>query len=126
VDTSTDPTNPTLLRQVAGLSQTAAQQTLATQIIGFKVGAVLFDNTTTDTPSYCFDSTMYDPTCPNNTTSNPLYANNYTVVRSVMVSLVGRTNPNPSPTYVFRNTFDQGPYEIQGVSVIVNPRNMGF
>jgi prepilin-type N-terminal cleavage/methylation domain-containing protein len=126
VDTSTDPTNPTLLRQVAGLTQTTAQQTLATQIIGFKVGAVLFDNTTTDTPSYCFDSTMYDPTCPNNTTSNPLYANNYTVVRSVMVSLVGRTNPNPSPTYVFRNTFDQGPYEIQGVSVIVNPRNMGF
>jgi prepilin-type N-terminal cleavage/methylation domain-containing protein len=126
VDITTDPNNPTLLRQVAGITQTTSQQALATQVIGFKVGATLFDNTVTDTASYCFDSTLYDTTCPNNTTTNPLYANNYTVVRSVMVSLVGRTNPNPSPTYVFRNTFDQGPYEIQGVSVIVNPRNMSF
>jgi prepilin-type N-terminal cleavage/methylation domain-containing protein len=125
VDTTTDPTNPTLLRQVPTLSQTTTQQQLATQIIGFKIGAVLFDGGVTDSPTYCFDSSQYDANClaP---ASPPIYQYNYTVVRSVMVSLIGRTNPNPSPSYVFRNTFDSGPYEIQGVSVIINPRNMSF
>jgi hypothetical protein len=125
VDSATDPTNPTLLRQVAGLAQTTAQQALATQIIGFKIGAVLFDGGTTDTPTYCFDSSQYDPNCLAPGTP-PAYQFNYTVVRSVMVSLIGRTNPNPAPTYVFRNTFDGGPYEIQGVSAIINARNMSF
>ena len=125
VDTSTDPNNPTLLRQVATLSQTTAQQTLATQVIGFKVGAVLFEGGTSDSPTYCFDSSQYDTNCLS-PASPPSYKYNYTVVRSVMVSLVGRTNPNPAPTYVFRNTFDGGPYEVQGVSVVINPRNMSF
>jgi prepilin-type N-terminal cleavage/methylation domain-containing protein len=125
VDTTTDPNNPTLLRQVATLAQTTAQQTLATQVIGFKIGAVLFEGGTTDSPTYCFDSSQYDSNClaPG---SPPNYKYNYTVIRSVMVSLIGRTNPNPAPTYVFRNTFDSGPYETQGVSVVINPRNMSF
>jgi type II secretory pathway pseudopilin PulG len=126
VDTATDGTNPTLLRQVAGLTQTQAQQTLATQVLGFKIGAVLFEGGTTDSPTYCFDNTQYDTNCLSPVNTPPNYANNYTVIRSVMVSLIGRTNPNPSPTYRFRNTFDQGPYEIQGVSVVINPRNMSF
>ena len=127
VDITTDATNPSLLRQVAGLAQTTAQQTLATQIIGFKIGASLFDNaTSTDTPTYCFDSSQYDPTCRNPTFNPPAYAYNYMVVRSIMVSLIGRTNPNPGPQYVFRNTFDGGPYEIQGVSAVMNPRNMSM
>jgi prepilin-type N-terminal cleavage/methylation domain-containing protein len=126
VDTSTDPTNPTLLRQVATLSQTTAQQTLATQVIGFKIGAVLFEGGSSDSPTYCFDSSQYDTNCLSPTSTPPKYQYNYTVVRSVMVSLVGRTNPNPAPTYVFRNTFDGGPYEVQGVSVVINPRNMSF
>ncbi len=115
----TNPSNPTLLRQVAGTSQTTAQQTLATQIIGFKIGASLFNNVNdTDTTTYSFDASSY-----NNGSSVPY---NYTLVRSVMVSLIGRTNPNPDPTYVFRNTFDSGAYEIQGVSVVINPRNMSM
>jgi prepilin-type N-terminal cleavage/methylation domain-containing protein len=118
VDLST-PTNPTLLRKVAGQTQTIAQQTLATQIIGFKIGASLFNNVSdTDTTTYSFDASTY-----NNGTSVPY---NYTLVRSVMVSLIGRTNPNPGPSYVFRNSFDSGPYEVQGVSVVVNPRNMSM
>jgi prepilin-type N-terminal cleavage/methylation domain-containing protein len=126
VDTTTDPNNPTLLRQVAGLTQTQAQQTLATQVLGFKIGAVLFEGGTTDSPTYCFDNTKYDTNCLTPVNTPPNYANNYTTIRSVMVSLIGRTNPNPSPTYKFRNTFDSGPYEIQGVSVVINPRNMSF
>lgn len=126
VDTTTNSNNPALLRTVAGLTQTTAQQTLATQVIGLKIGAVLFEGGTTDSPTYCFDSTQYDSNCLSPTSTPPSYKNNYTVVRSVMVSLVGRTNPNPGPSYVFRNTFDSGPYEIQGVSVVINPRNMSF
>jgi prepilin-type N-terminal cleavage/methylation domain-containing protein len=125
VDTTTDPNNPTLLRQVATLSQTTAQQALATQIIGFKIGAILFEGGSTDSASYCFDSSQYDSNCLAPGTP-PNYQYNYTVVRSVMVSLIGRTNPNPGPAYVFRNTFDGGPYETQGVSVVINPRNMAF
>jgi prepilin-type N-terminal cleavage/methylation domain-containing protein len=114
-----DPTNPTLTRTIAGVTQTLSQKTLATQIIGFKVGVSLFNNTTdTDTTIYNFDAATYD-----NGSSVPY---NYTLVRSVMVSLVGRTKPVTDPTYKFRNTFDQGRYEIQGVSVVVNPRNMSM
>jgi prepilin-type N-terminal cleavage/methylation domain-containing protein len=116
----TTPTNPALLRIVAGQSgATVATETLATQIIGFKLGASLFNNITDlDATTYFFDASTY-----NNGSSIPY---NYTMLRSVMVSLIGRTNPNPDPTYVFRNTFDNGPYQIQGVSLVVNPRNMSM
>jgi len=114
--------NPALLRIVAGLSgQTTATETLATQIIGFKVGASLADSSG-DTTTYCFNSATWDPGCPTASTSGDAY--NYPMVRTVMVSLIGRTNPSADPTYVFRNSFDGGPYQIQGVTVIVNPRNM--
>jgi prepilin-type N-terminal cleavage/methylation domain-containing protein len=116
---STDPTNPTLTRTVAGTVQTLSQKTLATQIIGFKIGVSLFNNTTdTDTTTYSFDASSY-----NNGNSVPY---NYTLVRSVMVSIIGRTKPTTSPTYVFRNSFDNGAYEIQGVSTVINPRNMSM
>jgi len=115
----TTPSNPTLLRTVAGQTQTISQQTLATQIIGFKIGASLFNNVNdTDTTTYGFDASSY-----NNGSSVPY---NFTLVRSVMVSLIGRTNPNPGPNYVFQNSFDGGNYEIQGVSVVINPRNMSM
>lgn len=118
----TNPNNPALLRIVAGLSgQTTATETLATQIIGFKIGASLLDGSG-DTTTYCFDSSKWDAGCPTAATTGDAF--NYPMVRTIMVSLIGRTNPNPDPTYVFRNTFDGGPYEIQGVTVIVNPRNM--
>jgi len=114
-----NPSNPVLTRTVTGLSQTLSQKTLATQVIGFKLGASLFNNTTdTDTTTYSFDAGNYD-------NGSPVHYN-YTLVRSIMVSLIGRTNPNPDPSYTFRNSFDNGPYEIQGVSVVINPRNMSM
>ncbi len=122
----TTPSNPTLLRQVAGTSQTISQQTLATQIIGFKLGATLFNSALEDdTATYCFDSSQYDPNCVT-PSSPPQYAYNYTVIRSVMISLIGRTTPVTDPTYKFRNSFDGGAYQIQGVSVVINPRNMSM
>ena len=49
---------------------------------------------------------------------------NYSLIRSVQIQLIGRTDPNPDPTYIYRNGFDGGPYQIQSVSVVVNPRNL--
>ena len=91
----TNPANPVLTRTVAGATQTLSQKTLATQIIGLKIGASLFNNTLdTDTTTYSFDSSSY-----NNGTAVPY---NYTLVRSIMVSLIGRTAPTTDPNYVFR------------------------
>ena len=105
----TTPTNPALTRTVAGTTQTLAQTTLATQVVGLKIGVSLFNNTTdTDTTTYGFDASNYN--------NGSAVAYNYTLVRSVMVSLIGRTNANVNPTYVFRNTFDGGACEILGVS----------
>ncbi len=116
VDIST-PSDPKLRRTVlvAGATPSANGVTLAEQVIGFKVGASLVSGTT-DTSTYNFDASTFG--------SGSGY--DFTVVRSVMVSIIGRTTPNPDPTYVFRNTFDSGPYEVQGTSVVVNPRNMSM
>lgn len=123
-----NPSNPTLTRTVAGVAQTLSQKTLATQIIGFKIGASLFNSTTdTDSTTYCFDAKKYDSNCPGIADgSSGAWTYNYTLVRSLMISLIGRTKPVTDPTYVFRNSFDSGAYEIQGVSVVVNPRNMSM
>jgi hypothetical protein len=122
VDTTTDPTNPTLRRQnLVGLAATplcASGTALANQIIGFKVGAtVTASSAGNDLNVYNFNSQTFG-TGPN--------GNDYTQIHSVMVSMIGRTTPNPDPSYLFRNTFDGGPYQIQGASVVVNPRNMNF
>ena len=114
VDTTTDSTNPTLKRTLlTGTTTTASGVPLVNQIIGFKIGASLPGSAT---GVYYFDSSNY----PN----PPASPYNYPAIRSVMVSLVGRTNPNLSNPFV--NSFDGGHYQIQGVSVVVTPRNSLF
>ncbi len=107
VDTS-DPTNPKLVR-----TQAKSSSVVSEQIIGFKVGASLWNNSAgTSSNDYYFDASTY--------------TYDYTLVRSVRVSLIGRTAPAKDPNYKFRNTFDGGPYQIQSVSVVVNPRNLSM
>jgi len=114
----TNTADPQLVRQTLGYGGNTS--VLADQIIGFKVGAALINATgTTDTATYNFDSSTFQ--LPSGTTGY-----DYTMVRSVMISLVGRTPPIEDPTYVFRNSFDGGPYQIQGISIVVNPRNMSM
>jgi len=125
------------------------------QVIGFRIGATIWNDgaggvNTTYTPYY------YDPA------TFPFHPNDYSLVRSLRLSLIGRTrltriritldgyvldsnDPNISgflalngpnllglgesttyPSYTFRNTFDNGPYQIQGNVVVVNPRNMSM
>jgi prepilin-type N-terminal cleavage/methylation domain-containing protein len=102
VDAS-DPTNPKLVRTFGGTTDV-----LADQIIGFKVGATIWNGPS----SYDYNASDY--------------AYNYSNIRSVRISLIGRTPPNNDATFVFRNPFDGGPYQIQGVSIVVNPRNLSM
>ena len=122
VDITTDPANPTLRRLVlvngASTATPSSGVALANQIIGFKVGAALATGNTS-VATYNFDSSTFK--------ANATAAGyDYTLVRSVMISLVGRTPPVTDPTYKFRNSFDGGPYQIQGASVVINPRNMSM
>ena len=114
VDTSV-ATNPKLIRAQGGTSGVVADQ-----VVGFKLGASIW-NDSNGTDQYYFDASAY----PNSdgTGTDPY---NYTLVRSIRVSLIGRTTPIVDPTYSFRNTFDSGAYQIQAVSVVVNPRNLSM
>ncbi len=107
VDT-TDPVNPKLVRSQGGVNSVVSEQ-----IIGFKLGAALWNIASgTSGNSYVFDASSY--------------GYDYTLVRAVRISLIGRTPPVTDPTFKFRNTFDGGPYQIQGLSVVVNPRNLSM
>jgi prepilin-type N-terminal cleavage/methylation domain-containing protein len=124
VDAVSDPTNPTLTRQ----PDLGAAVPLASQIIGFKVGAttVALDTTTGietgSSAAYCYD---------NNSKTSPCYNNQYEKIRSVRLSLIGRTPPKlyQNSNYsnsLFVNGFDSQSYKIQALSIIVNPRNLSM
>jgi prepilin-type N-terminal cleavage/methylation domain-containing protein len=109
--------DPTLKRNHI-VNGTLDSDVIAEQIIGFKVGAATWQTNGSNT-----STTLYNFYSQNQLTANPIgYNSNYSLVRSVRVSLIGRTTPNPTCT--FRNTFDEGPYQVVGADVVVNPRNM--
>jgi len=122
VNTS-DSSNPRLTRQV-GLSGTP--RTVMDQIIGFKVGASIWNgaNTFADQGQYVYDASTYTNNASN--LGNPDMAFNFTLVRSIRLSVIGRTTPDWRGTYTYRNGFDSGPYEVQGFAAVVNPRNMSM
>jgi prepilin-type N-terminal cleavage/methylation domain-containing protein len=104
VDTVTNPANPTLVRtQGTGGPATV----VADQIIGFKVGAW---NTVTN---------QYEYTAAN-------YNADWSSIKSVRLSLIGRTNPQTTANTGYKNTFDNGSYRVEGVSIVVNPRNLSM
>src|SRR5215831_891673 len=102
VDAS-DPTDPKLVRTQGGVPSVIAEQ-----IIGFKVGASVWNGTTDNT--YSFDAASYN--------------HDWSLIRSVRVSMIGRTPTDLSSP--FRNSFDGGPYKIQSISVVINPRNLSM
>lgn len=110
-----DPNNPMLERVVSGVADVVADQ-----VIGFKVGATLWNGGTSTEPYY------YDAASYNTDGVSGSSAFDYTLIRSIRISLIGRTRPNPDPTYTFRNTFDDGRYQILGASMVVNPRNLSM
>ena len=116
----TNPNDPKLIREQP--SGSTNDVVLAEQVVGFKIGALLWNNCTTtctsdDESTYNYDASSYQ-------SGGAGQAYNYTLVQSIQVELIGRTTPNFAPTYVFRNGFDQGPYQIESASVVINPRNI--
>lgn len=109
VDTS-NPNDPTLMRQVGSGTATKVMD----QVVSFKVGAALVND-----PSGNY---YYKASAATNTLGG--YNNDFTLVRSVRVSILARTTPNGTLSY--RNQFDGGPYQVLGASVVVNPRNMSM
>jgi hypothetical protein len=109
----TNAQDPKLVRVQGGNTDVIAEQ-----IIGFKIGAATWNINSGNDLSYSFYS-------ENSPTASPSgYNKNFALVRSVRVTLIGRTTPNPDPTYTFQNAFDGGPYQVQGATVVINPRNM--
>jgi len=108
-DTS-DPNDPKLVRVQGGQNVTVMDQ-----VIGFRVGAAIWNSSLgTTSETYNYDASTYD---------NPY---DFTLIRSLRISLIARTAPSADPQYVFRNSFDNGPYQVQGISVVVNPRNLSM
>jgi hypothetical protein len=114
----TNAADPQLVRLRGG----ANPQTLADQVIGFKVGAITW-NAGFTMPD---DTAAYNYFASNLTTNgtHPGYNNQFWLIDSVQVSLIARTTPNASATYVYQNGFDSGHYQIESDSVVVNPRNL--
>jgi prepilin-type N-terminal cleavage/methylation domain-containing protein len=107
VDT-TDPTDPKLTRTQGGVNSVVADQ-----IVGFKVGASIWNAaTTTSGDAYNFDASTY--------------GFDYSSIRSIRISLIGRTNPLSSGQSNYRNSFDGGPYRIEAISTVINPRNLSM
>jgi prepilin-type N-terminal cleavage/methylation domain-containing protein len=98
----TDPTNPKLIRT----SPNGVQDVIAEQIVGFNVGAwSSIIGTYSNTPA--------------------AYGSDWASIRSLQIQLLARATPNSDHNMDnFTNTYDQGPYQVQGVSVVINPRNL--
>ncbi|MGC2694753.1 MAG: prepilin-type N-terminal cleavage/methylation domain-containing protein [Candidatus Angelobacter sp.] len=115
IDT-TDPTNSKLVRTPLGVAA-GAKDVIAEQIVGFKVGAWSSPWSLAVVPpaeDYSFNAAVD-------------YKNDWTTVRAVKINLMARTPPNSDPTNSsFRNKFDGGPYQVQSISVVINPRNLSM
>lgn len=91
------------------------------QVLGFKVGATIWNAAnagSADVSYYDYDASSYTQ----NTAADQAY--NFSNIVSVRISLIGRTAPAVTQNYVYKNSFDGGPYQVQGMALVVNPRNM--
>lgn len=134
---ATNPADPQLVRIQNGVSSVVADQ-----VIGFRVGAALWnDQHDTDLATSTLATTCYgtsdsasEPTTYNTYNYNACSygagngtSYDFSIIRSVRVSIIGRTTPGSSGSVTtFRNTFDNGPYQIQGLAVVINPRNLSM
>jgi Tfp pilus assembly protein PilW len=113
VDTTSlgSPSNPKLVRTQSGTTNVVCEQ-----IIGFRVGASLWnDVSNTDVQKYNYTASTFGTG-----------GYDFSLVRSVRVSLIGRTPLGATGLYNYQNSFDGGPYEILGASIVVNPRNLSM
>ncbi len=114
----TDPNDPKLMRKVGGGTADVVME----QVVSFKVGAALVNDWT---DNYYYNASAIDDSPPPPTARDKGgYANDFTQIRSIRITLMARTTPNGTLSY--RNLFDGGPYQVLGGSVVVNPRNLSM
>ena len=117
----TNAKDPALMRTQSGTTSTVMDQ-----VIGFKVGAATWNSSNSSSNfEYCYNNTITTAAycdAPNNSIFG--YGSDYTLVRSVRVTIIGRTTPSTDPLYTYRNPFDGGAYQIRGSSIVVDPRNL--
>jgi prepilin-type N-terminal cleavage/methylation domain-containing protein len=111
VDTST-ASNPKLVRTQGGTSNV-----LAEQVVGFRVGAMIW-NGSDDTSLFSYDPTTYIAYTPAST--------DWTAIRALRISLIARSSPSTDATIDYTNTFDGGRYKVQAISTVINPRNLSM
>lgn len=129
--------DPQLMRCPGPTCTTANAQMVADQVIGFKVGADIWGSqqgNTAEIGSYIYNAAHYCSNAmvsggsPVDCTRTPPAAYDpydYTLVRSVRISLVGRTTPSIDQQMAkFQNGFDGGPYLVQQAAVVVDVRNL--
>jgi prepilin-type N-terminal cleavage/methylation domain-containing protein len=114
VDAS-NPANPKLVRT----DVTGNVDIIAEQIIGFTVGAWSSQRCLKPHAKPCVAVPV-----PGYTTDPDDYNSDWASVRSIQVQLVARATPNSDNVSTFKNTYDQGPYQVQAISVVINPRNL--
>lgn len=136
-----NPADPQLMRCVGVSCNAGNEQVVTDQVIGFKVGAALWDDAATnatDIANYFFDASQYcsdavvvnagpPPTYVDCTANPPAQLDPYdfSLVRSVRISMIARTIPLTDQTLrSFKNGFDQGPYLVQQASTVVDLRNI--
>jgi prepilin-type N-terminal cleavage/methylation domain-containing protein len=135
-----NPVNDTddqLIRCTGVTCTVANEQVLTDQVIGFKVGAALWNNkqaNATDEANYFYDGTKYcTDTLGGGVTADctvtPPPANDkydFTLIRAVRISMIGRTTPRFDLEVFpkFQNGFDNGPYLVQQGAMAVDLRNI--
>ena len=112
---ATNPANPKLVRTDAA----GKQDIIAEQIIGFTVGAWSSQRCLKPHATPCAAVPV-----PGYTTDPNDYNSDWASVRSIQVQLVARATPNTDNPSTFQNAYDQGTYQVQGMSVVINPRNL--
>jgi len=127
--TSPDIQDPKLMRVQNGTANVVMEQ-----VIGFRAGATLWNGASEGTvddsvsasydylaSTYCIGGTVTSTGCTGGTSAQYRFS----LIRAVRVSLIGRTSPSNADSE-FRNSFDNGRYQVQGIAVVVNPRNMSM
>jgi prepilin-type N-terminal cleavage/methylation domain-containing protein len=108
VDTSTAG-NPKLVR----ITSNGTSDTIAEQIIGFTVGA------------WSSQKVVGGVVTPGYTTNPADFSSDWSSVRSLQIQIVARATPGTdTSSNSFQNAYDQGNYQVQGMAVVINPRNL--
>jgi hypothetical protein len=120
VQSNSNPNNPWQLVR----TQNNVSSIVMDQILGFKVGASVLntiDDSFGSTPYYNYNASTYQ-------VGSVLEGWNFSLVRSVRISMIARTAPSTTTGSMgtYKNTFDQGEYQVKGTVIIINPRNLSM